>query len=260
MSDRNSWLSALLLPLAILLLVPGQHAGKVALVALVLTIILYFLMVNTRALNIQNGSRPAKIIAVGTLSMFLLSSGGCLRHVFMNPNEKHDFVLFNGSNKTISVALGDKGVRLEPRQILEETVRLDKGTMRITDPANMKESVPSFNKGVTFLAYGSEHVLLVEEVDYRRVTLFNPNPKGSGMSNSWEVKNEILNMPGEFVLYTPGEKIPTTVSQSQHSNWCYLSLSVKNDRFFQYDVPARTEDEIMKEAVRRAIQKTIEQQ
>ena len=227
MSDRNFWLTALLPPLAILLLVPGQHAGKVAIVALVLTIILYFLMVNTGALKIQNGSTPAKIIAVGTLSMFLLSAGGCLRHVFMNPNEKHDFVLFNGSDKTISVALGDKGVRLEPRQILEEPVRLNKGTMRITDPTNMKEVVPSFDKGMTFLAYGKKYELLVKEVDYRRVTLFNPNPKGGGMSNSWQVKNKMLSIPGDFILYTPDENIPTTVSRSQQSRLRYLSLSVK---------------------------------
>ena len=213
-------------PLLLIFLVPYEWAGKLTIAAFVLFGI-GVLVILRQQKKIEDYSADTRLSAmffeIVLFSLPLLGVGSCLKYNSISP---YQFVLFNGSDKTISVAMDDRGIRLEPRQIYRESFRRGNNKFRITDPKDRKEKVIDLNSGITFLAYGNEHELQVRELIYVRYTLFNPNPKGGKSPPPKHVKNAMLTMDGEFILYVPGDKIPEKIQESKGPQMRFLALSI----------------------------------
>jgi hypothetical protein len=226
-SNKIKLIAAIVLPpLLLILLVPYEWAGKLSIAAFVLFGIGVLVLLRQQK-KVEDYSTDTRLSAmffeIVLFSLPLLGVGSCFKHNSISP---YQFVLFNGSDKTISVAMDDRGIRLEPKQIYRESFRRGESKFRITDPKDGKEKVMDFNSGITFLAYGNKHELQVQELIYVRYTLLNPNPKGGNSPPAKHVKNAMLTMDGEFMVYVPGDKIPEKMQESIGSQMRFLALSI----------------------------------
>ena len=251
MSNRNFWLP-FLLPLAAVLLVPRQHVGKVAIIALGLSVVFGVLMANLRQLKIQNSSFSATLIAFLALAMPIATIGGCIRYSFMNEVSSCEFVLFNGSDQPMDIVFGGKTLHLESRQVVEREIFSDK--VALTDPYTGGVSEMPLSQGLRIVAYGEDYMLSVKELQYQRLSFSGTN--GNAYSSTWNLRNEMHSFGGDNIVYLPGQKPPNTISRPSHSFPRYFSLSIEKSKS-QPEEP-RSEEDIMREAVRRAMEKTLE--
>jgi hypothetical protein len=154
----------------------------------------------------------------------------------------------------MEIIFDGKTIHLQSRQAVEKTLFSDK--LLLTDPGTGQTTEMAFPEGLHIIAYGASYELKVTELDYRRMSFSSSNYGGGTFPSSRRVRNSIFSMRGDFWVYMPGEKVPRTISRPSHSSTRYLSLSVENSQFHP-DRP-RSEDEIMKDAVQRAMEKTME--
>lgn len=254
-SERKHWLPIVLPPLAILLLLPREHSGKLALAALVLTVLAGLLVANLKLLKVQSGTTLAKVLAGVALAMPILSIGGCIKYTFLNSTLNHDFILFNGSEQPMEIVFNGNTIQLNSRQAVEESTFASK--VSITDPATGQATEMAFSEGLHIVAYGAAYELKVIELDYKRVSFSGGGGYGGGAyPNSRLVHSGIFSMKGDFRVYMPGQEVPRTISQPKHSNIRYLALSVK-ESLFHPDRPDGKED-VMDEAIHRALEKANE--
>lgn len=188
------------------------------------------------------------------LAMPIVSIGGCLKYSYLNEASSHEFVLFNGSDQPMNIVFDGKSIQLASQQIVRRELFSDK--INLTDPVNGLVTEMVFPAGLSIVAYGDVFKLKVEELEYERLSFSNGNSGGSASASSRSVRNEIFSMRGDFFISMPGQKPPQTISRPKHSTTRYLSLSVEGPDA-QPEEP-RTEEEIMREAVQSAIEKTME--
>jgi hypothetical protein len=169
-----------------------------------------------------------------------------VKYVIWNSWQRQEIIICNAYTHPIEIDWDGSTRVLQSQELLVE--RIYDRHISLTDPQDTTQLTKfELGRGGNFFVYGPYYELLIKEVRYgrsRHGNIFLPKTK--------RLKQGHHRMPGDLAFY-PEKEVPRVMQETAARGSMHFSVGIRKS-IFHPDILKLSEDELMDEAMERALE------